>query len=207
MLSAIVWNRVRDRLESASYSTEAAKAYSAFVLEESHRQALQEIGVEVLRAFKPVPGACVMMSAMYAARLKAVTGAPVHTVAGSLAVGREPVFGHGKSFDGRTVFSQSHPSWDGHAWVMLGDMIADVSLFRTAYSRKSPPLLAAHVRREFGEGRGLLIVRWGDAPKSGLRYSPQYVLTEVQVGALALSAVAVLAGGSPPLATGSAAGA
>jgi hypothetical protein len=38
---------------------------------------------------------------------------------------------------------------------MLGDYVADVSIFRTAYSIGSPPLLATHVRQEFGPGREL----------------------------------------------------
>lgn len=73
---------------------------------------------------------------------------------------------------------------------MFGPYVADVSIFRTAYSSQAPGLLAAHVRQEFGNGRGLLVVRWSDAPKSGLRYSPQYVLTESQVSGLVRGASA-----------------
>jgi hypothetical protein len=65
----------------------------------------------------------------------------------------------------------------------------DVSLFRTAYSRFSPPALAAHIRREFGEERDLMICKIGDAIHSGLRYEAQYVLTQVQVDAVARRAI------------------
>jgi hypothetical protein len=70
-------------------------------------------------------------------------------------------------FDGKKLFSESNASWNGHAWVMFGHYLADVPIFRTAYSTRSPPRLAAHVRKEFGEGRGLLIIKWANAPGSG----------------------------------------
>ena len=134
------------------------------------------------------------MSAVYATRLRLAGLGPAYVVAGTLAVMGQRIFGDGHPIDGK-IFDESNSDWDGHAWVMFGPLIADISLFRTAYSAQSPRLLANHVRHEFGSGRGLLIVRWSDAPKSGLHYSPQYVLAETQVDALARGAQVIFGGG------------
>ena len=49
-------------------------------------------------------------------------------------------------FDGKARFSETNMSWDGHAWIVYGDWLADVSLFRTADSDKSSPTLKEHVK-------------------------------------------------------------
>src|SRR5882762_9669788 len=49
--------------------------------------------------------------------------------------------------DGAKVFSQSAVSWGGHCWVQFGKYVVDTSLFRTAYSVKGDPVLAAHVMK------------------------------------------------------------
>jgi hypothetical protein len=63
---------------------------------------------------------------------------------------------------------------------MCDDYIIDISVFRTAYSGKSHPLLARAVREGFGEGRGLLLAQ----DTSPLNYRPQYVLTRDEIDAL-----------------------
>jgi len=179
-----------DRLIAASHSPEAAKVFKAFAPNDADMTTLQHVGEEVLKNYWPETGACALMSAIYAARLHSVSMAPTYVVAGSLSVCGVRVFGDGRPFNGRKLFSESKTSWDGHAWVMFGPYVADVSIFRTAYSTQSPALLARHVRQEFGEGRGLLIVKWSDAPSLGLYYAPEYVLTEEQITGLAKGAAA-----------------
>lgn len=170
-----------------SHSESAAAAYQAFVPTDAHIQQMQDTGREVLNCFPTLPGGCAVMSALYGAILQErMKGAVVHVVAGSLAVNGTAVFGSGAgNIDWNKVFGNSNASWDGHCWVMCGDWIADISLFRTAYSNKSPPALAQYVRREFGEGRGLLITK----SDQELRYEPHYVLTDAQITALGRGAV------------------
>lgn len=172
------------RLIAASFSREIAKRYADFLPSEQQIRELADVGREVLRAIPPEPGACVLMSAVYAARLQRQGITPAYVVAGSLDVRGQCVFGHGKFFDGRSEFSRSNFDWDGHAWVVFGPYIADISLFRTARSSKSPRVLAEHVSREFTQTAGLLIVKGSDAVLSGLHYTPAYVLTDSQVDAL-----------------------
>jgi hypothetical protein len=138
------------------------------------------------------------MSVVYAMRRQKIAKIPCYVVAGSLRVGNVYVFGDGKPFDGRRVLSRSSLDWDGHTWIIVGNYLADVSLFRTAYSGKVHPVLAEHVRQEFGDGRGLLICKHGDAPLRGLYYQPQYVLTQAQADAIFLGARHLFAGADAP---------
>jgi hypothetical protein len=178
-----------EKLIASSHSLEEAEAYSKFVPSDAEMTMLEETGIEVLKNISPEAGACALMSAVYANLLKKRKLHPVYMVAGSLAVGRQYVFGTGHPLNGDQL-STSNMDWDGHAWIMFGPYIADISIFRTAYSKRSPRLLASHIRKTFGEGRGLMIVRWSDAPKSDLRYSPHHVLTDDQIMGLVSGAYA-----------------
>jgi hypothetical protein len=174
-------------------SREEAQVYKAFTPDEVDLRRLGEIGKEVLKHIPPKPGACALMSAVYAARLQHVGLAPAYVVAGSLDIRGHRIFGDCRRLDWSKAFSESNLEWNGHAWVMFGPYIADISIFRTAYSNFSPPRFAAHIRTEFGEGRGLLAMPWSEAPSYGLRYSPQYVLTEAQISGLYLGAMELFA--------------
>jgi hypothetical protein len=180
------------KLIAESHGTISAEAYHAFEPSGSDLTDLAEVGRKLLIAFPKLPAACLMMSALYAAGLRAVTKAPVYVVAGSLSIKGERIFGEDSDIDGSVRFSKSNPSWNGHAWLIFGSRLADVSIFRTAYSRESPPRLAAHVLDEFGVGCGLLICKIDDAVKSGLSYIPEYVLSDEQAASLARGALSFL---------------
>ncbi|SRR5260221_4552493 len=184
-------------LIAESFGPDAADAWASFSPTPDQVQALAERGRELLDHFPKMPGACALMSAVYAWSLEKLNLPPAYVVAGSLYLGETRVFGEDGDINGRTRFSRSDPSWDGHAWIIWGDRLVDVSIFRTAYSSGSPPALAAQVAREFGPGRGLLICKTDDVIKSGLRYVPQYVLTQAQVDALARGASAKITGTAP----------
>lgn len=175
-------------LIASSHSAAAADAYRRFVPTERQLDALAEVGRDVLTHFPYVPGACAMMSAMYAARFQMNNAVPVYVAAGELYLGASRVFG-GATHADASVFKESHPSWDGHCWIVFGDRIADVSLFRTAYSKSAPPRLAHYVKEHFGEGRGLLIGRSETLREvDSLDYRPQYILTEAQITSLVAGA-------------------
>jgi hypothetical protein len=172
-------------LIALSHSQAAADSYRAYIPTEAHLGVLAETGKDVLVHFPPMPAACAMMSALYAARMQMQSDAPVFVVAGVLSIGSTCVFGNdADTRDWRSAFNESNPSWDGHCWVMLGDYIADISIFRTAYSQHSPPLLAEHVAKHFGTGRGLLICKTAESSGLGFLYQPQCVLTEGQITGL-----------------------
>lgn len=175
-----------------SYGHDAAAVYRAFRPSNADLTILAEIGVQLLEIFPPTPGACVVMSALYASQLQAVGKAPVHVAVGALSIGNVRIFGNDELLDGESRFSRSDLSWDGHAWVVFGNYLADVSLCRTAYSKQRPPLLASHVLREFGPRRGLFISNADDAIKSGLDYFAQYILSEHQITGLARGAMQII---------------
>ncbi|MDR3463681.1 MAG: hypothetical protein P4L76_15335 [Beijerinckiaceae bacterium] len=179
-------------LIARSYGAANAQTYRDFVPSSADQQALAFVGKELLTIFPNIPAACIMMSALYALQMQSTTGHAAYVVAGALWVGQIRIFGEDTPLNGSARFSQSSRSWDGHAWVMFGSYIADVSLFRTAYSQYSHPVLAAHVLREFGPGRGLMIVRDRDAANSGITYVPQYVLNEEQLMGVAQGALGMI---------------
>jgi hypothetical protein len=155
-----------------------------------------ETGREVLRHIRPVPGACVLMSAVLATLLEDKLSGPVFAVAGSLAVGNALVFGSAAPLgELKSILSQNNLSWDGHCWLVVGDWIADVSVFRTAYSEQSPPVLREYVTSEFGPGRGMMIAKPTGTGK--LVYTPQYVLTREQTDALFRGARAMFGSEEP----------
>ena len=183
-----------DKLIEASHGSAEADAFRARVRSDADRDALVTAGKEVLQHLPVVAGGCMMMSAVMACRLEKLTQTKPYVVAGSLHIGSVRIFGEDVDIDGVNRFSKSDASWDGHGWVVLGDYLVDVSLFRTSRSPKSSPILARHVLEEFGEKAGLFVCRLCDVEKSGLIYTPQYVLKQDQVDALARGAMAIWAG-------------
>lgn len=69
---------------------------------------------------------------------------------------------------------------------MLGDPLADASLFRTARSGNGHPALAALVKREVSLQAAMMICKASDTEKSGL--GMRRVLTQNQVDGLARGA-------------------
>ena len=182
-------------LVAASFSPEEASTYAAYVPSEADRTALATAGRELFQHFPPTPGACMVMSALYSVLLEKSVSQKAYVTIGSLYVGDVRVFGEDGEIDGKR-FSQSSPSWDGHAWVMLGDLIADASLFRTARSGKGHPVLGPHVQKEFGPTAALMICKAADTELSGLRYEARYVLTQQQVDSLARGAMKLIGASS-----------
>jgi hypothetical protein len=178
-----------EALITDAHGPDAADAWAKFIVQDEDKRMLEEAGKRVLHLFPGrTPGACTMMSAVYSVVLDALGARPSYVIAGSLYVGDQRVFGEDGPINGRERFSQSDSSWDGHAWIIYGDWLADASIFRTADSKGSPPALAAHVGLQFGSGRGLYAAVYGRALEDGFRYEPQYVLTTEQAEALARGA-------------------
>lgn len=172
-------------LITVSYTAAEAAAYREYVPAEAQLELLARIGTDVLLNFPVMPAACAMMSAFYAERLRMNAVGRAYVVAGSFSIGGTCIFGKdAKGQEWKAAFSESNPSWDGHCWVMFGNFIADVSIFRTAYSQHSPPVLAQFVGARFGNGRGLLIEDAAEVGNLGFKYQPQYVLTESQITGL-----------------------
>lgn len=169
---------------AATQDWPAAKAFKAYVASDDDKAIIANKARELLTIFPPVPAASAMMSAAFAAHLERGLDAPVQVVAGTLSVEGEPVFGDGQPFDGPAIFGAGGFDWSGHVWVMVGTNVADISIFRTAYSADCPPRLGRHIVHSFGGGKGLYFDSWRQTRRMGLRYDPHYVLSEAEVTAL-----------------------
>ncbi len=69
--------------------------------------------------------------------------------------------------DGKELFSESNLDWDGHAWVVYGDWLADVSVCRTA-DAGSLRIVSKYIAKELGKGKGLFASRMAAMDPSGL---------------------------------------
>jgi hypothetical protein len=172
------------KLIAAKHGWPAAKAFKAYEMSDSDRAAITGTAIDLLKVFPKIPGACALMSAAYAVQLERVVDAPVQVVLGTLTVESTPVFGDGAAIDAAALLATGDLDWDGHAWVMIGPYIADISIFRTAYSRFGPALLSRHVDLIFGPNKGLYVDHWKRTRQIGLGYEPQYVLSADEVTAL-----------------------
>lgn len=179
-------------LITTSFDAAAAEAWSKFTLGEADKLVLREAALKVLGLFPGRMGSqCALMSAAYSIALEKLGTQPGYVVAGSLYIGDKRIFGEDKGFDGKELFSKSNPDWNGHAWIVYGDYLADVSVFRTA-DAGSPRLLSKQIAKEYGRGRGFCAWPIASMDPSGLRYVPQYVLTQDQVDALMRGALAMI---------------
>lgn len=172
-------------LIAESYSASEGEVVKNYRLSGSAQDVLGEAGSAILTEFLPVPGACALMSALYAQAIRTRIDGPVHVVAGTLDADGVRVFGKTPLAKGPTPFLRSDLDWDGHMWVMVGDRVADISLLRTAKSSGGHPALKRLVSREFRPGAGLAVWSVDDALEAGLRYAPSYVLTIEEIDGLA----------------------
>lgn len=172
------------KLIAVQHGWAAAKAFKSYEMSDADREVLSKCAVDLLNVFPPVPGACALMSAALAVRLESLVTAPVHVMAGTLAVEGVPVFGDRDEFDGAKVFGTPDFDWAGHVWVMIGPYVVDAAIFRTAYSREGPARLARHVDLTFGPNKGLYVNNWKRSSQLGLSYEPQYVLSADEVTSL-----------------------
>jgi len=131
-----------------------------------------------------------MMSAMWVAGIEHDhPDLPVYEVAGDLLVDGQSVFWTESAPEQVAAdFERSRLDWDGHCWIVVGDYVGDVSIFRTAYSTQSSPRLSRAIVERFGTGKGLLLSTVANLEAMGFEYRPKYVVTRAQVNSLLLGA-------------------
>jgi hypothetical protein len=169
---------------AAQHGWPAAKAFKAYVMSDADRAIIAQCAIDVLGLFPPQPQPAAVLSAALAVGLERRLVAPIHVVAGVLAVEGVPVFGARQAVDAAQMA-------DGqHVWVMVGGNIVDVAIFASAYSPQGPARLARHVDLTFGPGKGLYVDSWKRTRLVGLGYEPQYVLSADEVTGLMGEAMA-----------------
>lgn len=145
---------------------------------------------QVMEDVARAPGACTLMNALLAQRVRETLDVPFAIVAGALKIGSTYIFGSNAPIDGARVFSESSLDFDGHVWMIFGRYLVDISLARTALSGKSHRLLAEKVRKELGEKVGLFAMPVDEVRRAGFVYLPRYILTDTQIAPIARGAEA-----------------
>lgn len=172
-------------LIEASYSVDEASRHRKFGTTQSQIEAVVALGKEILLNVPAMEGACTVMSALWTARIRDKLGFPAFCVAGNLIVEGKVIWGDASTTEQVAgTFVGTTFDWDGHCWVCIGDYVADLSIFRTAYSDMSPPHLREFVLRHYGKGRGMMIANSVGLADDGLAFVPKYVLGEAQLNGL-----------------------
>lgn len=162
---------------------------SSAPLNDEQFAALVSVGHDVLRAFPRKAGACVMMGALYVGRLHHLGHASATLVGGALVVAGSPVFGNSSVGDALNT----DLDWGGHAWVLFGEYIADVSLVMTAYSPDAPKLLARHIAPRIKPTQRLYVATPEAARRADqLDYRPQRIFSDAELDQLYRGALTFL---------------
>jgi hypothetical protein len=176
-----------------SYNLTEAKKYHNFEPSQSQVQELADAGQYVLGKFPYQAGACALMSAVWGASIRDSTDLPIHVVAGSLYIDDHHIFGSDSSANQtKNAFIGKNLDWDGHCWVVFGDLIGDISIFRTAYSQNAPRYLKEKILSNFGKGRGLFVATLDSMIENGFTYEPKYILTNSEITGLCKGAFSVI---------------
>lgn len=176
-----------------SHGEAAAYAHRGFSMRKQHTEALKTAGRDVMLLFPPQAGSCAMMSAVLSVRAKSLADAPCFVVAGAFHIDGTPVFGiDAEKTAWSAAFTGTNLSWDGHCWVVCGDLIADVSLLRTANSPESPATLSRKVKATFGARTGMIAFTASQARNIGMEYRAHHVLTEQEIDGLFVGSQALI---------------
>lgn len=159
-------------------------------LKDEEFDALVTTGHQVLRVFPNKAGACVMMSALYVGRLHHLGHRSARLVGGTLAIDGSIVFGRSGI---STSFTRSNLDWNGHAWILFGEYLADVSLVITAYGDGGRKRAWKHVRALRRPNQRLYIATPdAAASEDRLTYTPQHLFTDDEIARLYGGALTLL---------------
>lgn len=180
-----------------SASEEVANAYLAYHERKENGGDVARIAREILTNLPFKPGACAHLTAYWVFLARERLQLPVHGVIGHLAVNGTLVFGKPDEDLSAELRGATH-DWDGHCWLVLGDLVGDISVCRTAYSAKSPPLLRETILPQFGPGCGALLATAEQWRETGLEYRPKRMMSDEEIEGLAHGTKAFYGYESPP---------
>lgn len=142
----------------------------------------------ITQNFKPIDGSCLYMSALLAAMIN--DNLPVETrfVTGSLTVAGSTIFSHTPIKPKLTQNLHVIEQWDGHAWVELDDFIFDLSIFRTVFSRASPPRIQSLFEARFHRDTAYLVGQKCKLIEMEMKYTALEQLSDVEATTLIQSA-------------------
>ena len=162
-----------------SYSNCHAEEFLKSYLYNNQIEVIQKSCQEVLQMIPPQPFECALLSACLVERARQI-GFSCYLVAGSLTFNERILFDYDPIIEHKNIVE----NWRGHCWVIFNDVIVETSLFRTAYSEKSPTWLKNTITEYFGEHRGAIFATISEIKKMGLYYTPEYIFNDLQLTGL-----------------------
>jgi hypothetical protein len=188
-----------DHLIKQAYTDEDALKYAAYRATQDDVATIAAAGLDILSKFPVIPYCCAPMNALWVAMIRDNTRIPAHLIAGNLNFNERRIFGDDAAISDNThPFSISNSDWDGHCWAVFGNIIGDISFFRTALAAAAPDWLREMVLKSFGEGRGLVLGELLSLHDLGLVYQATAVATDVQLTGLVKGAVEIVKSGAVP---------
>ncbi|WP_408900180.1 hypothetical protein [Photobacterium piscicola] len=133
---------------------------------------------DITQNFKPVDGSCLYMSAMLVAMMNDHLSVETRFVTGSLSVAESKIFAHQPI---KPILSKKEGvigKWDGHAWVEVDDLIIDLSLFRTVFSKVASPRIQSLFEARFERGTAYLVGQKHKLIEMGVEYTPLELLSD-----------------------------
>ncbi|KTD23898.1 Uncharacterised protein [Legionella lansingensis] len=167
------------QLIEQSYSSDHVKKFADNHINNNQVLILQKSCQEILQMIPLQPFACALLSAMLV-EYSRQKGIHSYLVAGTLDFKGKRLFNYDPIIEQKSIVE----NWDGHCWVIFNDAIAEISLFRTAYSEQSPIWLNDMITNTFGKQRGAIIASHPEMEQMGLSYTPRYIFNDLQISGL-----------------------
>lgn len=147
-------------------------------------EVLTDASSKTLASVPPKYGSCVMLSAGLVAVLKVHYSVHAIAVLDDLTLDGVKVFecqGNLPIENKTSDFIEEE--WSGHCWVEVGNVICDLSIFRTAYAIEHPSWIKQFIETNFGQGKGALLSPVEYLPK-GIEFTPKFVLNDYQISGI-----------------------
>lgn len=156
------------------------EAYADYVSYQANDlKLIAETATRTLASIPRAAGHCVMIIAGFVAALRA-SDVPAVVILGDLLIDGKHVFRCYDNLPRPTHDEIIDTTWDGHAWVMIGESICDLSIFRTAYELAQPNRLSDYILKYFGAGKGAFMCYPNQLPP-GMEFVPKFALTDDQI--------------------------
>lgn len=170
---------------ACAYEPIEANRFINWRKESNTLQAIGDIAYEIQEQLPLRPGACRYWTALWVKRVRSELGIPAVQVGGDLLAYDECVY---KCSEQSEFLDPSHAEfeqrWLGHSWLMLGDLIGDISLVITAMDKTCQLTLKQAIGTHFTED-GEVTPVLGDTAKNfrkqGLLYISKGVYSDAAI--------------------------
>lgn len=170
------FTRLRDVLKQ-TMSDKEVEAFFAYQLSSNDIEFLKETASYVFSKISYKEFNCAAMNALWVALIQDHSTIPAAPVCGSLSFGKKFIFKCLSQIQTPKVSMTKAELWDGHCWLELGAMIADISIGRTlAKDKNVDPQFKETWYNTFDSKGGLVIADTQVFNSCKIYYIPQYIM-------------------------------